>query len=194
MLIDKLIETIAREEGGTLTGNTSRRRRRSVLRKTSTPTLYGAEGLERRVLLSSAIAAFGVQQTFAVGARPYATIVADVNGDGKADLLSVNKAGNPGRRLAGEAQSGQFRLPKLVGELCPCAVRDWTYERVPLDFGPGVRPLQPLAHPPLTTLRPIRHPAGAGGRLIGVGPAERWSTPLAAHIAIRTRRKDDSDA
>jgi len=53
-------------------GGRRRRRRRRI----------GRKGLERRVLLSSAIAAFGVQQTFGAGSQPRSVAVADVNGDG----------------------------------------------------------------------------------------------------------------
>jgi hypothetical protein len=52
--------------------------------------LFQIEGLERRFLLSTAIAAFGAQQTFAVGSQPRGLAVADVNLDGKPDLLIAN--------------------------------------------------------------------------------------------------------
>ena len=46
-----------------------------------------SEPLEGRVLLSSAIAAFGMPQTIATGPYPATVAAADVNGDGKADLV-----------------------------------------------------------------------------------------------------------
>src|SRR5689334_22614773 len=49
-----------------------------------------AEELERRVMLSSAIAAFGAQVTFGVGSRPRGVVTADVNSDGKPDLIVTN--------------------------------------------------------------------------------------------------------
>jgi hypothetical protein len=58
---------------------------------------FQVENLERRVLLSSAIAAFGAQQTFPTGANPLALAVADVNRDGKPDLVVANNTdGNVG--------------------------------------------------------------------------------------------------
>ena len=52
------------------------------------------EQLERRVLLSSAIAAFVPQLTFSTGAGPNDAIVADINRDGKPDLLIANQDDN----------------------------------------------------------------------------------------------------
>ena len=49
------------------------------------------EGLETRRLLSAAIAAFGVHQTFGVGVRPFAVVAADVNADGRLDLVTANR-------------------------------------------------------------------------------------------------------
>ncbi|HSZ59012.1 MAG TPA: dockerin type I repeat-containing protein [Tepidisphaeraceae bacterium] len=51
----------------------ARRHRTGTLR---TDPLFTAEDLERRVLLSSAIAAFGIQQTFATGAQPASVLAA----------------------------------------------------------------------------------------------------------------------
>lgn len=53
---------------------------------------YRAEGLERRVMLSAGLG-FGAQQTFATGAGPYSVATADVNGDGKTDLVTANVYG-----------------------------------------------------------------------------------------------------
>ncbi|HSZ57078.1 MAG TPA: VCBS repeat-containing protein, partial [Tepidisphaeraceae bacterium] len=58
---------------------------------------FQVEGLERRVLLSSAIAAFNPQQAFPTGTNPLALAVADVNRDGKLDLIVANNTdGNVG--------------------------------------------------------------------------------------------------
>ena len=57
---------------------------------------FKIENLERRVLLSSAIAAFGMQQTFGIGAAPDAVALADVNLDGKPDLIIGNQPGSVG--------------------------------------------------------------------------------------------------
>jgi len=53
-----------------------------------------AEELERRVMLSAAVAAFGAQVTFGVGSQPRSVVTADVNSDGKLDLLVSHGAGN----------------------------------------------------------------------------------------------------
>jgi len=53
-------------------------------------TRYLVEGLERRLFLSSAIAAFGTQQTFGAGSGPQSLAVADFNGDGKPDMVVAN--------------------------------------------------------------------------------------------------------
>jgi hypothetical protein len=58
---------------------------------------FQVENLERRVLLSSAIAAFNPQQAFSTGTNPLALAVADVNRDGKPDLIVANNTdGNVG--------------------------------------------------------------------------------------------------
>jgi hypothetical protein len=49
-------------------------------------TSFQIEKLERRLLLSTAPISFGSEQTFAAGPNPRA-VLADVNGDGKADLV-----------------------------------------------------------------------------------------------------------
>ena len=55
---------------------------------------YRPEELERRMLLSTAIAAFAPQVTFGAGASPRSVATADVNGDGKLDLIVANAGGN----------------------------------------------------------------------------------------------------
>src|ERR1700680_534107 len=55
---------------------------------------YCVEGLERRRFLSSAIAAFAAQQTFAAGVHPYSVAQSDVNGDGRLDLIVANRGSN----------------------------------------------------------------------------------------------------
>ncbi|HSZ57290.1 MAG TPA: FG-GAP-like repeat-containing protein, partial [Tepidisphaeraceae bacterium] len=58
---------------------------------------FQVEALERRVLLSSAIAAFNAQQAFPTGTNPLSLAVADVNRDGKLDLIVANNTdGNVG--------------------------------------------------------------------------------------------------
>src|SRR6476469_1767405 len=52
------------------------------------------EGLERRVLLSAAIAALGNQQTFLSGPNPLAVALGDVNRDGKLDAVVANNTGD----------------------------------------------------------------------------------------------------
>ena len=69
---------------------------------------FTAESLERRVLLSSAIAAFGIQQTFAVGSQPRTVAIADVNLDGKPDLLIANAVSNTVSVLLGNG-NGTFQ-------------------------------------------------------------------------------------
>lgn len=52
-----------------------------------------AESLESRVLLSRALAVFEAQQAFAVGSSPGAVNVADLNRDGKPDVVVANSGG-----------------------------------------------------------------------------------------------------
>ena len=53
---------------------------------------FVTEKLERRVLLSSAIAAFGLEQTFAAGTGPHSLVLADFNRDGKLDAIFANSS------------------------------------------------------------------------------------------------------
>jgi hypothetical protein len=50
--------------------------------------------LERRLLLSSALVRFAVEQTIGVGLSPDAVVAADLNGDGKTDLVVANYGSN----------------------------------------------------------------------------------------------------
>src|ERR1700680_2977074 len=69
---------------------------------------YQIESLERRLFLSSAIAAFGAQQTFATGSNPRSVAVADVNIDGKLDLIVANSVSNTVGVLLGNG-NGTFQ-------------------------------------------------------------------------------------
>lgn len=83
---------------------------------------YWAEGLEGRVLLSTAIAAFGAQQTFATGLIPNWVVGSDVNGDGKADLVLTNFWSNTVGVLLGNGNGVfQTQLTFATGNL-PYAV------------------------------------------------------------------------
>jgi len=69
---------------------------------------FQVERLERRVLLSSAIAVFGTQQTFAAGVQPRSVTAADLNHDGKVDLVIANAASNDVGVLLGNG-NGTFQ-------------------------------------------------------------------------------------
>jgi hypothetical protein len=69
---------------------------------------FQVEGLERRRLLSAAIAAFGAPETFAAGAFADAIAIADVTNDGKPDLVVANLRGNSVSVLAGNGD-GTFQ-------------------------------------------------------------------------------------
>ena len=80
---------LAAETAGEIARN--RRWRRKHPQYAGLTTGCQAEGLERRVMLSSNIIAFGAPQTFAVSSRyGSSSVVADVNGDGKADFITAN--------------------------------------------------------------------------------------------------------
>jgi hypothetical protein len=70
--------------------------------------LFEVEGLERRVLLSSALAIFGPQQTFAAGSQPRSITAADLNLDGKVDLVIANGVSNNVSVLLGNG-NGTFQ-------------------------------------------------------------------------------------
>jgi len=65
------------------------------------------EGLERRLLLS-AFVRFAAEQTFATGLTPSDVVAADLNGDGKADLVVNNYYGNSVSVLLGNG-NGTFQ-------------------------------------------------------------------------------------
>ena len=56
------------------------------------------------VLLGNGNGTFQAQQTFATGSRPVSVAVADVNGDGKPDLVVANYKQQHGERAAGQRQ------------------------------------------------------------------------------------------
>ncbi|HSZ54874.1 MAG TPA: FG-GAP-like repeat-containing protein [Tepidisphaeraceae bacterium] len=79
---------------------------------------FQIEGLERRVLLSSAIAAFGTQQTFEAGQAPVSLAVADVNKDGKPDFVVANTNNNVSIRVGdgnGGFSEGTLGFPLATG-------------------------------------------------------------------------------
>ena len=79
---------------------------------------FQVEGLERRVLLSTAIAAFGAQQTFAAGQGPVSLVVADVNKDGKPDFVVANANNNVTIRVGdgnGGFSEGTLGFPLATG-------------------------------------------------------------------------------
>src|SRR5579859_7550864 len=65
------------------------------------------EELERRVLLSAAIAALGNEQTFLSGANPHAVALADLNRDGKLDAVVANNTGDTVSALLNDG-TGQY--------------------------------------------------------------------------------------
>ena len=80
-------------------------------RQSSDSFVYQIEELERRLFLSTAIAAFQTQQTFATGTSPFSVAMADVNGDGKSDLLAANFNGASVSVLLGNG-NGTFQPQK----------------------------------------------------------------------------------
>src|SRR5690242_1526995 len=81
-----------------------------------------AESLERRVLLSSAIAAFGNPHVLPVGSGPTSVATADLNNDGKLDLVVANAAGNSVGVLLGNG-NGTFQPQRvLAAGLAPFSV------------------------------------------------------------------------
>src|SRR5689334_15668488 len=82
---------------------------------------WGAEELERRVLLSAAIAALGNPITTPTGGGPAQVVLADRNGDGKLDAVQVDETGgavgislNSGGRLTGEGWGARAGAPMGV--------------------------------------------------------------------------------
>src|SRR5690349_13662817 len=61
--------------------------RNPVKRKGIQPPASGVEQLEARTMLAAAIPAFAAQMTFSAGPAPSAVSVADLNRDGKTDLV-----------------------------------------------------------------------------------------------------------
>jgi hypothetical protein len=104
-------------------------RNRTVAR---TIPLFTAEGLERRVLLSSAITAFGARQTYAVGQFPDSVAVSDFNADGIPDLAVANQTGSVSVLLGNG--NGTFRAQQTfaVGQVATSvAVSDVNHDSKP---------------------------------------------------------------
>src|SRR5579864_6212824 len=74
--------------------------------------IYQVEGLERRLFLSSAIAAFAAQQTFSTGQAPDVIAAADVNVDGKMDLVVSKPSGTIGILLGNG--NGTFQPQRTI--------------------------------------------------------------------------------
>ncbi|HSZ57445.1 MAG TPA: FG-GAP-like repeat-containing protein [Tepidisphaeraceae bacterium] len=86
-----------------------RKPRRGAAKSVSAPggAAHCVEKLERRMLLSAAIAAFQTQQVFPTGADPVALAVADLNRDGKPDLIVANNTDGTVGVLLGDG-TGSF--------------------------------------------------------------------------------------
>ena len=83
---------------------------------------YQVEGLERRLLLSSSPLLFGTQQTYGAGVDPASLAVADLNSDGKPDLLVGNFWGGTVSVLLGNG-NGTFQAQQtLAAGLNPYSV------------------------------------------------------------------------
>ena len=67
--------------------------------RTFQATRHLVEGLEKRLFLSAAIAAFEDQQPYLTGHNPLAVAVSDVNRDGKVDLAVANFFGKSVMKL-----------------------------------------------------------------------------------------------
>jgi hypothetical protein len=66
------------------------------------------EEVEARVLLANSGVSFAAHQDFAVGANPLSAAVADVNGDGRPDLVTANYSGRNVSVLLGNG-NGTFQ-------------------------------------------------------------------------------------
>src|SRR4051812_48072481 len=84
-----------------------RRVRRAVNGRSGGAGAFAAERLERRVLLSAAIAAFGPQQAYLAGTNPLSLAAADFNNDGKIDLAIASNTLDSVGVLPGDG-SGTF--------------------------------------------------------------------------------------
>src|SRR4051794_22466341 len=70
---------------------------------------HGAEGLEPRVMLASAVAAFAPQVTYAVGGQPRGVAAVDASRDNRLDLAVANGASNSLSLYSGNA-GGTFGI------------------------------------------------------------------------------------
>jgi hypothetical protein len=96
MSLSKWLEMLGRDSARKLIDGKAKRGRRARGTVAARQALsFGVESLEHRWFLSSAIAAFGVQKTFSAGTAARTVTTADVNGDGKADLIFADPT-NPG--------------------------------------------------------------------------------------------------
>lgn len=83
----------------------------AIIPKSMTPNALGTEDSDFQVLLDTAVdvgsvATFLAQQTFTVGSHPASVTMADVNGDGKPDLIVANLSDNTVSVLLNTTVSG----------------------------------------------------------------------------------------
>ena len=99
-------------------GNTMGRNKRS---KSASRRQYEVERLERRLLLAAASIVFGTQQTYGAGIDPASLAVADLNSDGKPDLLVGNFWGGTVSILLGNG-NGTFQAQQTLAAVKPYSV------------------------------------------------------------------------
>src|SRR5262249_62016071 len=79
------------------------------------PTTPPTDPSDVSVLLGTGNGAFQAQQRFTVGAAPYSVAVADVNGDGRLDLVTANYDSNDVSVLLGNGEGGVEAAPQVGG-------------------------------------------------------------------------------